>query len=285
MVVSIYKLSDLTNNTALGSRYDTHSIPGYTILLNAPANKHTALALMTHTSNTPHTHPITTAPLNSSTTDLVSLYFESPSVLPKPHLALSEKPTAHSALSYPLMTCLATSLVPTLCLAPTVNPSLSGDCHAYVGKKKYKLVTKKVKPIGATLPEEFRIVRNIQGDPLVDLPILSPFPINFLPTSRYDQASFDIIEKNHLHGFLTAEEQGFMHHFMMIHQDGFAWNKTQKGSFRKDFFPPVHMLITKHIPWVLRNMPIRRSPTIHRTTHQELQQPSRIQPPRPLCWL
>jgi hypothetical protein len=41
---------------------------------------------------------------------------------------------------------------------------------------------------------------------------------------------------------------------MMIHQDRFAWNKTQKGLFCKDFFPPVHMPITEHIPWVLRNM-------------------------------
>jgi hypothetical protein len=141
-------------------------------------------------------------------------------------------------------------------LALIVNPSPSGDCHAYVGKKKYKPVAKKVKPIGATLLEEFCIVRNIQGDPLADLPILSPFPIDFLPTGCYDQASFDIIEKNHPHGFLTAEERRFMHHFMMIHQDGFAWNKTQKGLFCKDFFPPVCIAITEHIPWVLRNMPI-----------------------------
>jgi hypothetical protein len=141
-------------------------------------------------------------------------------------------------------------------LAPTENPSPSKDCHAYVGKKKYKPIAKKVKPIGATLLEEFRIVRNIQGDPLADLPILSPFPINFSLTGCYNQASFDIIKKNHPHSFLTAEEQRFMHHFMMIHQDGFTWNETQKGSFRKDFFPLVCMPITEHIPWVLRNMPI-----------------------------
>jgi hypothetical protein len=47
-----------------------------------------------------------------------------------------------------------------------------------------------------------------------------------------------------------------MHHFMMIHQDRFTWNKEQKGSFRKDFFLPVRMPITEHIPWVLKNMPI-----------------------------
>jgi hypothetical protein len=43
---------------------------------------------------------------------------------------------------------------------------------------------------------------------------------------------------------------------MMIHQDKFTWNEEQKGSFRKDFFLPVRMPITEHIPWVLKNMPI-----------------------------
>jgi hypothetical protein len=117
-------------------------------------------------------------------------------------------------------------------------------------------VAKKVKPIGATLPKEFRIVRNIQGNPLADLPILSLHPIDFVPTSQYDQAGFDIIEKNHPLGFLTKEECCFMHHFMMIHQEGFAWKENQKGSFHKDFFPPVRMPITEHVPWVLKNMPI-----------------------------
>jgi hypothetical protein len=163
IVISIYKLSDLANNTALDLRYDTHSIPGYTIMLNTPANKHTALASTTYTSNTPHTHPITTAPFNSSTVNLVSLYFK-----------LSEK--------------------------------------------------------------------------------LTPFPIDFLPTGHYNQASFNIIEKNHPHGFLTTKEQRFIHHFTMIYQDRFAWNETQKGLFHKDFFPPVCMPITKHVPWVLQNM-------------------------------
>src|SRR5271155_707005 len=40
--------------------------------------------------------------------------------------------------------------------------------------KKYKPVTLKIKPVGSTLPSQFRIVRNIIGDPLTDLPIL-PF--------------------------------------------------------------------------------------------------------------
>ena len=47
-----------------------------------------------------------------------------------------------------------------------------------------------------------------------------------------------------------------MHHFMCIQNEGFAWDDSERGRFREDFFPPVMMPVIKHKPWVLRNMPI-----------------------------
>ena len=47
-----------------------------------------------------------------------------------------------------------------------------------------------------------------------------------------------------------------MHHFMCLQNEGFAWNDTQRGRFREDFFLPVLMPVVEHKPWVLRNMPI-----------------------------
>jgi len=47
-----------------------------------------------------------------------------------------------------------------------------------------------------------------------------------------------------------------MHHFMCVQNQGFAWNDSQRGRFREDFFPPVRMPVIEHKPWVLRNMPI-----------------------------
>ncbi|KIL55787.1 hypothetical protein M378DRAFT_51711, partial [Amanita muscaria Koide BX008] len=58
---------------------------------------------------------------------------------------------------------------------------------ASVYGKRYKPVAKKVKPVISTLPTEFRIVRNITGDPLAELPKLSPQPPDFTPTGRYTQ--------------------------------------------------------------------------------------------------
>lgn len=42
--------------------------------------------------------------------------------------------------------------------------------------KKYKPVTLKVKPLLGDLPDKFRIVRDIKGDPLVGMPELNPHP-------------------------------------------------------------------------------------------------------------
>ena len=51
---------------------------------------------------------------------------------------------------------------------------------------KYKTVDKKVRPVKTDLPPGKRIIRNMTGDPLKDMPTLptSP-PEEFVPTGRY----------------------------------------------------------------------------------------------------
>ena len=57
-------------------------------------------------------------------------------------------------------------------------------------------------------------------------------------------------------GFLLPAERELLHHFMSLHQDGFAWNDSERGHFREDFFPPVEIPVIPHTPWVLCNIPI-----------------------------
>ena len=85
-------------------------------------------------------------------------------------------------------------------------------------KKKYKPVALKVKPIIGELPDKFRIIRNIVGEPLKDMPTLDPNSTLFKPTGRYNQEWKDLFSKNH-EGFLLDEERKFLHNFMMQHQD------------------------------------------------------------------
>lgn len=122
-------------------------------------------------------------------------------------------------------------------------------------KKKYKPVALKVRPVIGELPEKFRIVRNIIGDPLEHLPTLDPDPPPFKPTGRYTQERKDLFDKLNP-GFLWPAERDLLHHFMMLHHDAFAWDDSERGHFREDFFPPIDIPVIPHTPWVLRNIPI-----------------------------
>ncbi|OBZ70364.1 hypothetical protein A0H81_09645 [Grifola frondosa] len=43
---------------------------------------------------------------------------------------------------------------------------------------------------------------------------------------------------------------------MCKQHEGFAWDDTERGRFRQDFFPPVEIPVIEHKPWVQRNIPI-----------------------------
>ena len=130
------------------------------------------------------------------------------------------------------------------------------DQQAVFAVRKYKPVALKVKPVLADLPSKFRIRREIKGDPLANMPVLQPDPAPFEPTGRYTWTRHDLVDKAHADDFLWPAERELMHHFMMLHQDGFAWNENERGHFREDFFPPIEIPTIPHTPWVQRNLPI-----------------------------
>ncbi len=43
---------------------------------------------------------------------------------------------------------------------------------------------------------------------------------------------------------------------MMEQNEGFVWDKSQKGKFYEDFVPPVIIPVIEHTPWVYKNIPI-----------------------------
>ncbi|KIK58421.1 hypothetical protein GYMLUDRAFT_171023, partial [Collybiopsis luxurians FD-317 M1] len=122
--------------------------------------------------------------------------------------------------------------------------------------KKYKPVALKTKPIIGELPAKYRIEHHITGDPLANMPKLNANPPEFAPTGRYTQERKEIIDKVHSENFLWPEEKKLMHHFMMEHEDAFAWCDEERGKFKEEFFPPVEMQVVPHTPWVEKNIPI-----------------------------
>ncbi|KNZ72094.1 hypothetical protein J132_04375 [Termitomyces sp. J132] len=126
---------------------------------------------------------------------------------------------------------------------------------------KYKSVARKVKPVLGTSSEEFRIERHIIGDPLADMPQLSTNPPEFTPTGRYTAESKEIIDQAHDNDFLWPEEKKLVHHLMMLQNEAFAWDDSQRGRLKEEYFPPVVMPVIPHTPCVLKNIPI--SPGLH----------------------
>ena len=85
----------------------------------------------------------------------------------------------------------------------SVSNSISND-HSqnpipiYISaKKKYKLVHLKIKPVIRELPDKFRIVRNIIGNHLKDLPTLPTDPPKFKPTGCYTREQRDKFDEAH----------------------------------------------------------------------------------------
>ena len=91
---------------------------------------------------------------------------------------------ATDAISPTDATMKPTSISPTS--VHTSVPYLVRDSNLKT-KKKYKPVAQKVRAVLREMPEKFRVVRKITGDPLKDLPKLSPNPPPFVPTGRYNQ--------------------------------------------------------------------------------------------------
>ena len=121
---------------------------------------------------------------------------------------------------------------------------------------KYKPVALKTKPVMGELPAEFRIRREIMGDPLVGMPELLTRPPDFDPVGRYTLERKEKMDERHKGNFLSIEERKLLHHFMMLQSEGFAWEDSERGRFREDFFPPIDIPVVPHKPWVLRNIPI-----------------------------
>jgi hypothetical protein len=127
---------------------------------------------------------------------------------------------------------------------------------ASVFASKYKPVALKVRPVYTELPDKYRIKRGVKGDPLEGIPRLETKPPSFTPTGRYTQERMEIMDKIHSGDFLWPEERKLVHHLMMEQELAFAWDDTERGSFRQDFFPPVVIPTVEHKPWVYRNIPI-----------------------------
>ena len=138
------------------------------------------------------------------------------------------------------------------CMSETASDS---DEEGSVEVLKYKKVANRTKPVATTLPEEYRIVRREHPDPLRDLPMLPTRPPDFVPGQRYTQERYEAMELDS-EAFLWEEERKLVHHVIKANEMGLAWDESEKGSFREEFYPPIVMPTIEHTPWNERSIPI-----------------------------
>ena len=134
--------------------------------------------------------------------------------------------------------------------------SIDALLMTFMAKKKYKLVAQKVQLILDTLPLHFCIKCNITGDPLADLPTLSPHPPPFAPCGHYTEEWCTKMDNLHSTNFLWPTKRELLHHFVSLQNEGFTWDDSECGHFHRDFFLPIKIPIVVHTPWVKWNIPI-----------------------------
>ena len=122
-------------------------------------------------------------------------------------------------------------------------------------KKKYKPVAKKVHSVPTTLPEEFRIVRRFPSNPLEDMPPLASQPPEFVPGLHLTRERLEGLKIN-TDGFLWEEEERLIANIVRNHEMALAWDDSERGRFREDYFEPVRIPVLAHTPWQQRNIPI-----------------------------
>ncbi|KAF7783144.1 hypothetical protein Agabi119p4_2520 [Agaricus bisporus var. burnettii] len=122
--------------------------------------------------------------------------------------------------------------------------------------KKYKPVALKVRPVLSELPDRYRIKRHIIGDPLAGMPQLPTHPPEFTPKGRYTQERMEKMDAGLEPDFLWPEERKLMHNVIREQNEAFAWDDSERGSFKEEYFPPIEIPTIAHVPWVEKNRPI-----------------------------
>ena len=141
------------------------------------------------------------------------------------------------------------------CLNKTYAFSFQQRALVLKVRKKYKPAAQRVHPVSTTLPEEYRVIRKLPSDPLanmVPLPVVPPEPT---PGQRYTQERMDIWDLNP-DGFLWPEEVKLVQWLIKTHERAFAWEESEKGAFREDYFAPLKIPVVPHEPWAERPIPI-----------------------------
>ena len=119
----------------------------------------------------------------------------------------------------------------------------------------YKTVDRKVKPVSGTFPQDALVRRTFPHNPLEGLPIISPNPPDFTPTKKITLERLKLMKVNSM-GFLWPEEEKLFTQVMVLNEAALAFEETDRGTLREDYFSPYVMPTIPHTAWEEKNIPI-----------------------------
>lgn len=119
----------------------------------------------------------------------------------------------------------------------------------------YKRVAEKIHPVSGVYPEDVKVIRSFPEDPLASLPPLSKHPPDFVPGKRLTMERLKGIEVNK-DNFLRPEEEKLFNHILQVNEMSLAFEETDRGTLRKDYFSDYIMPTVPHTPWEYKNIPI-----------------------------
>ena len=166
-------------------------------------------------------------------------------------VSLRIKPVAYMSVFLNLnLTCILSET----CLflsKPLLLKSIPVPCRCHAPSHSEPLALRaKVPPL--TLHTKPSILRRAD-EPLTTSAIydfVSYWPSAIKGHSRNTLERKQKMDANHPEGFLWPAERELMHHLVKIQEKGFAWEDSERGHFREDFFPPVDIPVIPHTPWV-----------------------------------
>ena len=127
--------------------------------------------------------------------------------------------------------------------------------HSAQSFTAYKPVDRRVRPISGPFPQEALVQRSFPHNPLDGLPILSRNPPDFIPTKKITLERLKIINING-EGYLWPEEEKLFAQVMVLNETALAFEETDRGTLREDYFSPYIMPTVPHTAWEEKNIPI-----------------------------
>ncbi|KAJ1302329.1 hypothetical protein OPQ81_001144 [Rhizoctonia solani] len=92
-------------------------------------------------------------------------------------------------------------------------------------------------------------------DPVATLPELPTEPPPIAYGERLTKNRFDVLDLGKT-GFLWPEEIKLFAHILLINEKALAFDETEKGRFRDDYFSPYRIATVPHEPWQEKPIPI-----------------------------